>query len=325
MKAAVVGLCLCAASSAFGTEAVYRVIGGRAPAESAANGFLQQVQELADGEYEVRVTTSLAPIGASGSYARVLAGARPALPQGFELPQSLARLLTPDLDAWQAATAVLEWVSVRIEIDEADLAPQDAKSVLDRGRGRCSGLANAAVALLMTAGFEARTVSGLLVADGEAIPHRWLECRLPAAGWVPSDPTLGLWTVTPRHLVFDDTVDPVPRVEVLRSASDGLDRLPSRGGRAMRPNTGAGLVCRLPGPAGDPAPTAVLRGAEGDVRRARLDPVASFADLLPGRWILEVLSGNTVVERRELRLRSGDLLSFTLRPLAEAGIEGDRR
>lgn len=319
MKTALIGLCLFAASSVFGEEAVYRVIGGPAPASSAANGFVQQVRQVGNDEYEVHVATSLSPIGAAGSYAQVLAAARPPVPEGFDVPSSLARMLSPDLDAWEAATAILRWAAARLEVDDTDVGPQDAVSVLRRGRGRCSGLANATVALLLTAGFEARTVSGLLVGDDEVVPHRWLECRLPAAGWVPSDPTLGLWTVTPRHLVYADTVTATPRVVVVVRSEDGLERLPKLGGRLLRPNLGAGLVCRLPAPWSQPAPVAVLRGAGGEVRRARLDPEARFSGLLPGRWVLEVLSEDIVVERREFHLRSGDLHSFTVRPLADNG------
>jgi hypothetical protein len=323
MKKALIGLCLFAASNGFGEEAVYRVIGGAAPVASAANGYVQQVRQIGAGEYEVHVATSLSPIGASGSYAQVLALARSPVPEGFDVPRSLARMLSPDLDAWEAATAILRWTAARLEIDDTDAEPQDAASVLRRGRGRCSGLANATVALLLTAGFEARTVSGLLVGDGAVIPHRWLECRLPAAGWVPSDPTLGLWTVTPRHLVYADTVTVTPRVEVVAHGDDGLERLPRLDGRLLRPNQGAGLVCRLPAPWSEPAPVAVLRGAGGEVRRARLDPEARFSGLLPGRWVLEVVSHDTVVERREFDLRLGDLHSFTVRPLAEQGRRED--
>jgi len=44
---------------------------------------------------------------------------------------------------------------------------------------------------------------------------------------------------------------------------------------------------------------------------------------LPGRWVLEVVSHDTVVERREFDLRLGDLHSFTVRPLAEQGRRED--
>jgi hypothetical protein len=315
MKAAAAGLCILAATSAFGGEAVYRVFGDRAPAALAANGFLQQVEEVAPGEFEVHLTTSLAPIGASGSYARILKQNSPQVPEGFRVPASLSRLLSPDLEAWQAATAVLTWVMRHVRVDDDDLGPQDAGAVLRRGRGRCSGMANASVALLRAVGFEARTLSGVLVTDEEVIPHRWLECRLPGAGWVPTDPTLGLWTVTAGHLAYPDTVTEPPRVEVLARSADGLERLPRHAGRLLRPNDGAGLVCRLPAPVPEIAPVAVLRGSGGEVRRALLDPEARFSGLLPGRWVLEVEAQGSVVERHRLTLRSGELHALTLKAL----------
>jgi hypothetical protein len=242
----------------------------------------------------------------------VLAAAVSDVPAGFEIPKSLARRLGPELTAWEAATVVLEWVAESVDNDPDDGGPQDALSVLSRGRGRCSGMSNAAAALLRAAGFEARTVSGVLVGDEETIPHRWLEVRLPAAGWVPSDPTLGLWAITPRHLVFADTVADPPVVRVRQSEDDGLQRLPRRNGRLLRPNQGAELVCRLDSDISDQSLTAVLRGSGDEVRRARLDPEARFSGLLPGRWVLEVEAGGEVFERRALLLKSGVFHSYTV-------------
>ncbi len=59
-------------------------------------------------------------------------------------------------------------------------------------------------------------------------------------------------------------------------------------------------------------PIAVLRGGGGEVRRSIIDPEARFSDLLPGRWVLEVEAEGAVIDRRELRLRSGDLQSYTV-------------
>lgn len=316
MKGALAGLCLFLASPAIGGEAVY-VVSGAEPVPAAANGYHQQVRILDDGEFEVRVVVSVSPIGSTGSYARVLAESVTAVPEGFELPAVLAQRLGPELSAWEAATVVLEWVSGRVENDPDDNGPQDARSVLRRGRGRCSGVSNASVALLRAAGFDARTVSGVLVGDDEIIPHRWLEVRLPAAGWVPGDPTLGLWTVTPSHLVFADTVTQTPSVRVVQSARDGLARLPKRKGRLLRPNLGAELVCRLQTAPAGPAPTAVLRGSGDEVRRARLDPEARFSGLLPGRWLLEVEADGRILERRALVLRQGGFHSYTITASSE--------
>jgi len=312
------------AEAARGEEAVYHVVNGDDPVAAASNGYLQEVRASEAGGFDVHVATSLAPIGADKTYGDVLSGEGPYVPNDFVLPQAVADRLRPGLSSWEAATQVLSWVADRVTVDTADGGRQDAVSVLKRGRARCSGLANASVAMLRAAGFEARTVSGLLIGDQDAIPHRWLECRLPGVGWVPSDPTLGLWTMTPRHIAFSDTVEVVPEVRVVSNDGDGLDRLPHRGGRVVRPNRGAELVCRLPAVWHDLAPVAVLRGGGGDVRRARLDPEAHFSGLLPGRWVLEVEARGLVVERRELILRSGDVNSYTVRrlddePLLDSG------
>jgi hypothetical protein len=310
-------LCLLAAPPVAGEEASYLVTGGDVPVAAASNGYAQDVHTTADGAAEVRVATSLSPIGAGGTYADIAAGERPAVPAGFALPRRLLTELRPDLGAWQAATLILEWAANNVSVDVDDGGAQDAASVLERGRGRCSGLANATVALLQAAGFEARTVSGLLVGDDRPIPHRWIECRLPGAGWVASDPTLGLWTVTPRHLIFADTVFDLPEVQVLEASNDGLRRLPKHGGRLLRPNQGADLVCRLASTWSHPDPVAVLRGGGGEVRRSLFDPEAHFSDLLPGRWVLEIVSGEAIVERRQIDLRAGDFRSYVI----DGGVE----
>ncbi len=313
-------LCLFAAATVGAGEAIYQLVGGDAPVAAAANGFVQEVRAVTDAEVEVQVAATLGPIGATGTYAQVLAaGGASEVPAGFALPSRLKVRLRPDIGAWEAATLVLEWAADHVVLDTSDGGPQDASSVLRRGRGRCSGLANATTALLLTAGFEARTVSGLLVSDDGAIPHRWLECRLPGAGWVPADPTLGLWAITSRHIVFADTVTRPPAVRVV-GGSGGLERLSRDGKRLLRPNRGADLVCRLSGAWQDPQPVAVLRGIGGDVRRARLDPEARFSGLLPGRWLLEVEAGGLVVERQELFLRSGEVHSYVVRQPEDAEV-----
>lgn len=317
--------CLLSAGPAVGEEARYLVSGGQRPIPASSNGYAQTVRSVGDGSFEVSVATTLVPIGATGTYAQILAGETPAVPVGFELPDRLLDDLHPALDVWLAATLVLEWASNNIAVDIDDAGDQDAVSVIGRGRGRCSGLANATVALLRAAGFEARTISGLLVADDDAIPHRWIECHLPGAGWVASDPTLGLWTVTPRHLVFADTVVDPPKVRVVSSSRDGLDRLPRHGGRLMRPNQGADLVCRLASNRQREDSVAVLRGEGGEVRRARFDPEAHFSDLLPGVWVLEVESAGTVVEKRHFDLRSGDFRSYLVDVEADEGPQGSDR
>jgi len=292
-------------------EATYTVSGTQLPIAVASNGYVQSVTADAQGRARVHVAAVPSPIGAEGPYAVIAGNRDPSLPAGFDLPAKLRSDLRQDLSAWEAATRVLEWAAKHVAVDSDDPLPQDAVAVLDRGRGRCSGLANATTALLMAAGFEARTVSGLLVTDGEVIRHRWVACRLPVAGWVPTDPTLGLWTVTPNHVAFADTVELLPELTVIAGGGDMLDRLPRRRGRPVRPNLGSDLVCRLVGADGSVEAVATLRSG-GEEHRAVLDPEGRFSALLPGRWRLVVMADGVVVEDRQLDLKSGQVHSYTV-------------
>lgn len=285
------------------TEATYRLRGGNVPIHHSVNGYSQSVEDQGNGLVLVRVSVPAVAIGATtGGFEanhRILA----TLPEGFGLPEGLESSLRPDLDAFSRATLVLRWVGHSLSIDNSGTGHQDAVSVLRRGNGRCSGLANATVALLRAAGFEARTVSGLLVADDRVVPHRWLECFLPGAGWVPTDPTIGFWVVTPRHLVFSSTVADVPVVEIV-SPAKGPPPFPLVEGVQTRPDQGSELVFRVMNPCGGRV-VAVLRSDAGVELRTALEDEGRFSRLLPGRWRLEVQRNEEVVLRQTLKLGDG--------------------
>jgi len=156
------------------------------------------------------------------------------------------------------------------------------------------------------------------------VPHRWLECRLPGAGWVPTDPTLGFWTVTPRHVAFERTVVSIPEISVVETGRDGIEILPRRKGRPVRPNVGSELVCRLVGRDGPSRAMAILYGRNGDTYHAILDPEGRFESLLPGRWRLVVLAEGRILESRDLVLAADQLHTFTVAatrsdPIQEVG------
>lgn len=307
------------APALFAHEASYLMRGAVVPVDAVSEGHVQTVTPVGDGWHRVRVSVPLTPIGAQGSWQGLRARtAAPEVPPGFALPAALERRLRPEAEAWEVASEILSWVASTVALDPDDAADQDATSVLDRRRGRCSGLANAATALLRAAGFEARTVSGLLVDGDVGIPHRWLEIRLPGVGWVASDPTLGLWLVTPRHVVFPAPVVELPEIRVERVDPLDLAQLPLRDGSPHRPNAGAELVCRLVDDAG-PA-LAVLSGPAGDTRRVLASPEARFERLFPGRWRLEVVRHGVVVGRLTVELRSGELRSCLI-PSSVAALE----
>lgn len=312
MRCLWVALCVLWATWGVAQEAAYIVTGGQRPVDVVANGYVQSVTSVSDDRAEVRVAAILGPIGSEGTYEEIRNREIVGVPPDFDLPARLRSELRPELSAWEAATRILEWSARYVRVDVSDNKPQDAVSVLARGHGRCSGVANATTALLLAAGFEAATVSGLLISDNGWIPHRWVACRLPGAGWVHTDPTLGLWTVTANHVAFDDAVEDPPAVKVVQEPADGLSALPRRGGRPMRPNLGSDLVCRVVGEGDHSAVVAILRGGAGAIHRVALDPEGRFTALLPGRWRLTVMAGDVVIEERELELQSGQLQSFVV-------------
>ncbi len=281
------------------------------PINHSVNGFSQAVEVLGNGDVLVRVGVPAVAVGGAPGGFDSDPRVEETVPRGFDLPARLESSLSPDLEAYTRATRVLRWAEHSLSLDTSSEGDQDAVSVLRRGSGRCSGLANANVALLRAAGFEARTVSGLLVSDSRVVPHRWLECRLPGAGWVPTDPTMGFWVVTARHLAFRDTVTHLPAVEVVASPG-GLPRYPKVDGMPIRPDQGAELACRVVNPCGGQI-VGVLRGEGGVELRTTIDGEGRFSGLLPGRWRLEVRRDSVVVARQTFDLGEGSHHSVAVR------------
>jgi hypothetical protein len=304
---------LIAAPNVLGQQASYVMAGSQLPVAKNSNGHVQVVTPLSDGGVHVQVTTTYGAVGAVGPYQQDRSAGSLAVPAQFDLPTVLRRDLLKPQTAWSAATLALRWAATKIRHDEDDMLPQDAESVIRRRQGRCSGIANTAAALLMAAGFEARTVSGLLVTDSGPIPHRWVECNLPGAGWVPSDPTLGLWVLTPRHVAFSNAVEEIPSIRVIDHGETLLGELPRREGLLSRPNLGSELVCRLVEPVGRIGTVvARLNGPAGEMLSGELDPVFRFTGLLPGRWSLEVELDGRILERHRLKMKRGETHSLVV-------------
>jgi transglutaminase-like putative cysteine protease len=81
----------------------------------------------------------------------------------------------------------------------------DAAAALRAGRGDCNEHAAVFVSLARTAGFPARTVTGLVYLDDPLspglYPHAWAEVDLgEPVGWVPVDPALGQGIADATHL-----------------------------------------------------------------------------------------------------------------------------
>lgn len=160
----------------------------RAPAGAVIESYRNQGYRLRvaeDGRVEVEV--DLSPLE---SHARFELPRRTDQPAGIE---ALSRsLVSGSRTQYTAASRILGWVgrNIRYQLDRE--ASQDARSVLVRRTGYCTGISRLTVAMLSSVGIEAREVSGYVVGETPGAPmgyHRWIEIHLDDKGWVFSDPT----------------------------------------------------------------------------------------------------------------------------------------
>ncbi len=307
---------LAVASPVMGGQGLY-VVTGAEPVQYRVNGAVQDVTPLGGGKWLVQVGTELAPLAPVAPEEEPPRPDRFVLrvPAGFRLPHSMVNSLPGREDPLERATAVLCWVQRSVRLDDGERAPQDARSVLRRGSGRCSGLANAAVAALRGAGIPARTVSGILVTQDGPVPHRWFEAWLGRVGWVASDPTLGLWVVTPRHLACAAPALGDVSVVVRSLVEDDLASLPLRGSWLCRPGAGARLTVNVRGMAmrgGKGRSRVILEGPGGERRVTAAAGAVDFTALPPGRWIVRLEVDGRSARELEVHLRDGDVRSVAL-------------
>lgn len=210
---------------------------------------------------------------------------------GLELPTELARLRESARGTFDVVTAVVGFVSRNVVQDEHDTGPQDASSVLRRGRGRCSGRANLAVGLLRVLGVPAHVVHGLLVTDLGPRWHRWGEAWLAVSGWVPFDPGASVGAVSVRYLpvLGAEESAPLAGVTVKSINEPRFASLPQRGGMRVLPVGGATLLCRALSLG--TAITAVLVAVDGTRWARRGQGEVVFTRMLPGAYTLAWQAG----------------------------------
>ncbi len=247
-------------------------------------------------------------------------GERSALevPDGFSLPHEFAGVRAASRSPLEIVTRVVEFVSCRITADGHDTGPQDAVSVLARGRGRCSGRANLAVGLMRACGIPARTVLGVVVGQRGARWHRWGEAWLGRLGWVAFDPGVSIGLVSVRYLplVGAGEGSTLAGVRLLRIDERGFAALPVRSGIRTLPTDGVTLRCLAP--AGDTVITALLLAPDGSRWARRGRGQVTFEGMLRGRYRL-VWCGTGTSAAFDLELGDEREVRVALSPVAEAG------
>lgn len=219
------------------------------------------------------------------------------VPASFVLPLELARITGRSDSALAVVSRVVELVTHRTTLDENDAGPQDASTVLVRGRGRCSGRANLAVGLLRALGIPARVVQGMVIASGGARWHRWGEAWLGQLGWTPFDPGVAVGVVSVRYLPMRGSGEGsrLAGVRLERISERGYLRLPVRSGLRTVPVGGVRLHCLSP--TEDREITALLLAPDGSRWARRGFHEVVFEGMLPGRYRLLVSGAGTSCTR----------------------------
>lgn len=256
----------------------------------ARSGLSVSLEVRRDGAL-VTVSEAVRALASGPSWATLGAGAcgDPAslqVPSSFSLPRELADMRNAARSPLEAFAGVVEFVSGHVSIAADDLGPQDAASVLRRGRGRCSGRANLAIGLLRAAGIPARAVQGLTFGQHGARWHRWGEAWLGPLGWVAFDPGASLGLVSVRHLPITGAGEgpALSAVRLERIQERGFLSLPVRSGMRILPAGGVTLRCVAP--AGEPDITALLVAPDGSRWARRGMGEVTFGGMLPGRYRL---------------------------------------
>jgi len=103
------------------------------------------------------------------------------------------KIIGKEKNPQKKASLIWEWLKKNLSWKTASGARDSVLSAIREGKAGSRQYSLLACALLRVAAVPAVPLSGVLVRkDGVSIPHFWLEYYLPAIGWIPFDPVLGL-------------------------------------------------------------------------------------------------------------------------------------
>jgi hypothetical protein len=124
----------------------------------------------------------------------------PLVPSGDPRLVAQARLVVGRTrNAARAAQALVHWVHDAVRVGPTAGVPSATAAFAAR-QGDVDAQAAVLVGLARASGIPARTVAGLLYADGRFYYHAWAELYVGA--WVPADPLLGQFPADARHVAL---------------------------------------------------------------------------------------------------------------------------
>jgi hypothetical protein len=98
--------------------------------------------------------------------------------------------------------ALVKFVYEHVEEKSLDRAYASAVATLKSGTGDCTEHSVLLSALLRIAGLPTRLVDGVVISGGRVGYHEWVEVYLEGRGFVPADPTFGVFPAGPDRLKF---------------------------------------------------------------------------------------------------------------------------
>jgi len=281
-------------------RAVVLVPAGASVVDYANGGYELRVR---DGVAEVRVDT--APLAS-----RVAYPGPPRPTSGDEIGGLAYGLAAGAQTRYEAVSRLLSWVARNVEYDPDRHRSQRAAEVLRERTGYCTGVARLTVALLRSAGLEAREVAGYVFPQGSGVGeyHRWVEVDYGDRGWLFSDPLRSHHFVPATYLRLASETGAAERglQGLLLERQDRIvpvDVFPGApAGVRVRRNDARQLAATLRVQAGE---SGTLRLAGGGIESERdlSSAAAVFVGLAPGVYRLswrvagEVLAAKRIVFR----------------------------
>lgn len=284
------------------------------------------------GEDGIRVEVSLEPLRSATPWRAPGEWSRDA----GDPVRRVARTITAGASTqYEAASRILGWVARNVVYELDREASQEPLEVLERRRAYCTGVARLTVALLESAGLEAREVPGWVVSDevrdlpaADGVPrgfHRWVEIRYDDVGWAFSDPLHSHHFVPATYLpLASETLSPDAGLEgLLLERRDGLVAVdlypPAPPGVRARRNDARQVAASLRVVVGSPAPgLAILQGESVRLTHSLVDGATTFLGLEPGSYRLEVQVPGRPILRHEIELPDRRRGLVNLRPARRA-------
>jgi hypothetical protein len=112
-----------------------------------------------------------------------------------DIPALSGKIVGREKNLYKKASLIWTWLKKNIAWHRMPRGDESSNILLaiKEGRAETRQYVLLATALFRSAGIPAVPLSGFIIkSDTIAIPHSWLEFYLPAVGWIPFDPVLGL-------------------------------------------------------------------------------------------------------------------------------------